>query len=375
MRAVVAFAAIWLLVLSASPGALAAPFGGTDLDEFCSKRTKRHTVLYVDGRSIDANDVAWARRLINDLMSNLSPHERMTVVALDSVGATTQEIWSTCFPALWPDEPRSDGDFFSRSTEDKLEEGQKQFRKLLRASINEVFTKHKVDAGKDAKVRLIRALVNDTSRLTRETAVPRVIIYSDLMERSDLAKITEDAGLDVGAQIAERLNADFGHALVYGFGVGGDETPDLREAAKGVFRSFFRTSKGHVVDLSAEVGLPGSAPVTVQRYTLEGSWEERTISGRMVLLANADDQLQDSYVYFPTQLAGSVISGSYSCSGETCELNAKTEHKTLTDEKGETVQLEGSPSEMSGEFGWPEINTPEGKEAVVPVTARAQGSQ
>lgn len=355
--------------LLAAPAAQAALFGDDSLAAFCEGQSVRETVVYIDTRILDAEKADWARRLRNELMENLSPREPISIVALNSVEATANEVWSSCYPDLWPDEPRESGGLFEKSTERKLEDARGTFRNRLNSALNAVFTKHKTEAEADAPARIARALASDTARYTRSTELSRVIIYSDMLESSDLADLRADVGEPDGRAVAEKLGTDFGHAMIYGFGVAADDGPDKRERASSFFEGFFSAANGYVQRMSAEVALPSGAPIAAERYDLTAVYEGQEVIGRMVLLPNSDGALQDSYIFFPGQGRGASISGTFTCREQECKLQAETHRRSLTDATGETLKLQGSPDELTGKFGWLYSVTPDGNKAYFEVTA------
>lgn len=343
------------------------------LDQFCGGQSPRSTFVYVDTRIVDSEEISWAEQLINKLLANLAPHERVTVIALDTVNAATDEIWSTCYPGLWPEEPREEGGFFTESTSDKLAIAQSAFRKQLTAAIETVIVEHG-NGSDDARANIVRALVNDTARYARLDTVPRLIIYSDFVENSDIAHVARGDSAAAGRAAAERFEAQLHDAVVYGFGVGKGHPPPVKGDARQFFAGFVHAADGYLMGISSALTMPSTPPATFFTYDLRGMWQDRKLAGTLVVMADEDGQLQDSYLSI-IGMGAAAIAGTLVCGEEVCEIEAKAARGVATNSPGETLYLKGPSSEMKGYIGWPAGVTPDGKKAVVPLTAIVESEQ
>ena len=228
--AVVAIAVV--IALMAPTWAHASMFGANGLDpKFCQIPTERQTVIYIDDTVMQPGSVTWVSDLENKLEGTLTPGEKVTLVRLSPLSATTVELWSAC----WPDYPAdqkaklSDGMFlFTSNPLTDLKNQQAIFIDELLAKITSIYIATKdlpgeatVDGGHPREKQIVEALSSDSARFTEDDLTSRIIVYSDLAENSDLGSAFVPPPVPF-PNIGQKLGLQFHNSIFYFFGVGAD---------------------------------------------------------------------------------------------------------------------------------------------------------
>ncbi len=382
-------ASLVFAILAFAPPAF-AQFGASKLniEKFCDRPTERQTVLYVDDTILSKSDARWFETLDARLRSTLLPHEAVTVVRLSPVQGRSKELWRGCWPDFTADErqqiERGQGGmsgWFSSNPIKNLPDMQAVFRQQLQAAIGQIFTEAardsiNIDTARPPERSYLRALASDGGRFGRSPIHSRAIFYADLLETSEFASVFKQQDMAQWRQqaeaIAPKLGIDFGRASLHAFGVGASlrQPGALPENAIRFWRAFIQTANGNAGFFGADLAIPAKRPESLTVYEIETTVDKRNLDGRMLLFADRDGVLHDSFAFLRGQYGAPLI-GSFLCNpGGQCRLEAKVGAMFLFSTEGESFDLRGDRNGLSGIVGHRGDKLPGGQEAVFPVKAR-----
>lgn len=383
--AVLGIIAVTLFALPAS-----AQFGASKLNiqKFCDRPAERTTVLYVDDTILNKTDARWFETLDARLRSTLLPHEVVTLVRLSPAQGRSKELWRGCWPDFSTEERQQiergqtgPSSWFTSNPVKGLPDMQAVFRQQLQAAVGQIFTEAAresiaIDAARPPERSYLRALASDGGRFGRNPVHARVILYADLLEASEYTSVFKQQDAAQWRQQAEgivpKLGVDFGRASLHAFGIGVSlrQPGALPENAIRFWRSFMQTANGNPGFLGADLAIPAKRPESLTIYEIETSVNKRNLDGRLVLFADRDGVLHDSYAFLRGQYSAPLL-GSFLCnaSGQ-CRLEAKVGGMFLFSTEGESFDLKGDRNGLSGTLGHRGDKLPDGSEAVLPVKAR-----
>lgn len=346
-----------------------------DISKFCNAKAARQTLIYIDDRNLYEGSTDWAKRLDQKLRANLLPNEPVNIMRLSSMDGAVKESGVACWPDYSPEERariNQESYVFSEHPLKALEGQQQVFQGWLAKHLTEIYTQGKRAASggpqmaeSGVKRQIVRALSADEGRLNSGKGMLRIIIYSDMLEQSDLADVVkQETGLpEAGASAAKKLGLDAQNATVYVYGAGGGVDAGTVERAKAFWTSFFQTANGMLASFGTDLNMPGSAPAQWRRYDVQVNVPDQSRIGRMTLIADGQGKLQDSVLSFGVGRSA-VIEGTLNCSAAgKCALEAKTRVGVITQEAGEEVRLEGSLADMKGWIGFPNERLANGEPA------------
>ena len=366
----IVFAAFLLNINPHAASAAGGFLGGSDgLDPaFCKSKSIRQTVVYIDDMMMSDGQTEWATKLANKLKATLIPGERVTVVRLSPATAQSHEYWSGCWPAYTPAERAkleqgSFADFFRKSPLAQLADQQKFFTRDFGEALSAIYNKSKrsantarIDPANPPKKEILRALSSDESRFAHSNLTIRAVIYSDLAESSDLGSIYKPLPA-TPENYGKKLGTYLRRSVFYIFGVGEDINGDsrLQESARGLWASALRSMNATVGGMGVDLSVPNVVPVKAYSYSVQLQYVDgQQLDGRMVLLADADGALVDSWVGI-SRLTSVMLSGFLKCQegkgdGE-CRLDAATSG-LVTSNSNEIVALSGTEhTGLAGQVG------------------------
>jgi hypothetical protein len=343
--------------------------GEFNIGHFCDTKSPRQTIVYVDDTLMTERETQWAEQIVSKLKSNLMPSEPLAVVRLSPATGNAKEIWKGCFPdySAGKRAELSEGGFISLFKEDPLKVLSKQqdfFRASLGGALGAVLREGarspsavKVDPANPPDKQLVRSLSNDIARFDRARGNVRAIIYSDMLENSDLGKALE-SDPDVAAKAAGSLGINFQNATVYAYGVASTlpERNAATDKAKVYWTRFFHAANANVAGFGSDLIVTSSIPVGVFDYEMEFKLpgnEKRP--GRMQLFVDRDGQLQDSYVAAGT-VGRSLLKGEFVCNGNECSMSAIAPTTVLLRVEGaasEEFKLQGDRDDLKGTIAIP----------------------
>ena len=364
------FAAAAASIVLQAPALAQGIFGGQDrLDpSFCKSRNLRETVVYVDDSVMVADDDGWFRTLYEKLSATLVPGERTTLVELSPVTGQSAERWSGCWPAYTAAETAKlagETVIFSTNPLAALKQQQGLFARGIGVAVKAIEKANPrsadqvaVDPDDPPRKSLIRALASDEARYGHSHATIRAIMYSDLVENSDLGsslKPLPSPPPNLGAKLGTYLR----RSVFYVFGAG----RDVRNAGAGQdnIRAFWneslRSMAANVAGIGADLNVPNEIPTSARDYDLLLKDGTQTLTGRLSLLVDDDGALVDSWLGI-VRLRTASLNGSFRCGGKTvrqaCVLQATTSGGVVSMSPAETVSMTSpDATTMTGTIGVP----------------------
>jgi len=342
--------------------ATAGLFSTEGLDPaFCKIKTVRQTVVYIDDTMMIDGRIEWAQKISEKLKATLTPGERVAVVRLSAETGESSELWAGCWPNFSPEQREkleSQTYFFSESPTKSLEDQQRFFLHDLGAAFTKVYAAAKrpesevrFDAANPRKKQILRALTSDDGRFSNSLTNIRAIVYSDLMENSDLGSVYKPAE-DQKTNFASRLGSRFNRGIFYAFGVatdvnGGEALP---EHAKAFWQSALRSMSASIGGFGADLNVPNAIPIERADYQLNLKFDDQELPGKLYMLIDRDGNLIDSQIGF-NRLSISGLTGTFVGDGDKYKLDGSTIGGIATSSPSEMVHLSGSASAPSGELG------------------------
>jgi hypothetical protein len=352
-----------LFVLAAKPSD-AALFGGPEgLDPaFCKIPTVRQTVVYIDDMMMTDGQTEWAQKLSEKLRASLEPGERVTVVRLSPANAQSNELWSGCWPAYTKDQEEQfarQNYFFSRNPLDSLGDQQKYFMGGFGSALTQIYNAAKrpvarvrFDASAPPQKQLLRALASDEGRFTDSSVPVRAIVYSDMMENSDLGSVFKPEPVRF-PNYASILGSHLRQGFFYTYGVGSDISggQSVGDSAKAYWTKAFKSLTAVLAGFGADLNVANRVPVRNSIYNAELIFHDRKLAGKLWLLTDADGNLVDSSIGF-AMLTVAGLDGTFRCKGEDCVLDAQTTSSLITSNiPNESFTLAGSAEALTGRLG------------------------
>ena len=291
-------------------------------------------MMMIDGQT------EWAQKLSEKLRASLEPGERVTVVRLSPAEAQSNELWNGCWPAYTKaqeEQLSKQTYFFSQDPLDSLGDQQKYFMGGLGTALTQIYTTAKrpiarvrFDVSSPPQKQLLRALASDEGRFTDSSAPVRAIIYSDMMENSDLGSVFKSEP-DKFPNYASLLGSHLRQGIFYAYGVGSDVSGGLSvtDAAKAYWTKAFKSLAAVLGGFGADLNVPNRIPVGKFTYNAELTFHDRKLAGKISVLVDADGNLIDSSIGF-SMLTVAGLDGTFHCKGEECVLDSQTTSSLIT---------------------------------------------
>lgn len=334
---------------------------------FCKPRNIRETVVYVDDSILVTNEETWFRALYEKLAATLVPGERTTLVQLSPATGRSTERWSGCWPAYSAAETMKLTNQITLFSTDPIK-GLKQQQDLFARGIGvalRVIEKanprdalQSVDPDNPPQRSLIRALVSDEARYAHSQTTIRAIMYSDLVENSDLGsslKPLPSPPVNYGSKLGTYLR----RSVFYVFGVGRDlkGAGTAQDNIRAFWNEAFRSMAANVAGLGSDLTVPNVTPTAARNYDLLLKDGGETLAGRMALLVDNDGALVDSWLGV-VRLRSASLTGTFRCTSrsgqQSCALQATTIGGVATMNPSEFISMTSSdPSTLTGTIGVP----------------------
>ncbi|WP_346796623.1 hypothetical protein R5M92_14200 [Halomonas sp. Bachu 37] len=333
----------------------------------------RRTLVYVDRQSLslDPADLGWFGALNQMLQQTMTTAEPLEMVILDSVEGTAKAHGeSLCYPVIeerYHERFVSSGisSFLTNDLLDQIPELQKEFVVQMQNLIAPGYVDAPANIAKRSVERiesrhLLRALQSDAARFSSDLPT-RVILYSDMIENSDLVDLTavlssspEERVAMADTALASLPRLDFQGAMVYGYGTGATlDNPSAVEALSGFMQQVIYLANGYPVALSRELAVQPIRPSVVTSYDMNIEVEERQIKGRMQLMSDNGGRIIDSYLDLGTGNRSSHLdSGRLVCSQDAqCQFEGELATALLFEDP-EKLFLEGERDALTGHLGF-----------------------
>lgn len=352
---------LWFVFCSEGPAQAQVGVGTTLDPAFCNQPTFRETVIYIDDMLMIDGKTEWAQKLSSKLTGSLTPGERVSVVQLSTAVGQSKSLWSGC----WPDyssQQRTQiakGTYIlSRSPLDSLADQQRLFQGYFAQALTKIYTDNKkpasqghFDPSSAPKKQILRALASDDSRYAQNQRNVRAIIYSDLMENSDLGSVYKPLP-DHYPNYGNILGSRFRHTVFYAFGIASDvnNPGSFSTQAKIFWLNALSHMSAATAGLGADLVVENRIPIASATYDLHLLLNNDKLEGKMVLLTDRDGYLVDSWLGID-RLSIVGLSGTFHCESENCTLDGTTANGLVTNSDSESIRLSGHGGALGGQIG------------------------
>jgi len=371
------------LALLSTPISVWAIFGADEfnIEKFCEAKSPRQTLIYVDEKILIKEETQWAKDLLAKLSTNLVPSERVTLVRLAPETGETHDLWKGCYPDYNQTEfakvKQENGGFFGNDPVKQLKHQQAFFRKQLGDALGKLLNQSgrnrsevQIDINHPPKKQIIRALSNDGARFDSSHGAVRAIIYSDMVENSDLGSSIKSKADSAAVNSA----LDFKNAVIYVYGAGSTLSGQgaITDGIKSYWEKLINSSEGHLSGFGANLTVTSSAPVSLQAYAVEIliDKDKDIRSGKMQLFIDNEGHLQDSFISVTNKRQSLLQEGAFNCQEARCTLSAHVPTSLITAQGVAEIKLNGPLDTLRGTIQIPEAKLPDGRDAIFEMTAK-----
>jgi len=160
-----------------------------------------------------------------------------------------------------------------------------------------------------------------------ERGTIRAIVYSDMVENSDLGSVFKTANDKGAADVGDKLGTNLRRSIFYVFGAGSTLTDHGQSLDKirDFWKSTFQSIGSNLAGFGSDLGITNAVPVKGGTFDVTLKEGEQELHGHTFLLMDRDGQLVDSWIGI-TRLRSTALAGTVRCaSGLTqCEVQATT---------------------------------------------------
>jgi hypothetical protein len=336
----------------------------SNLEKYCQIESGgRQTVIYLDQNIIASKDPNWYKDLINKV--EYRPGEKVQFVNINDGGSTVELIWETCHPSVSPErlkklkQNESFGALFTGGISDNLANDIKFFdNQVIRALSHPVSkTRHEdaptYSASSFPAKKLVEAIYYDSKRLNVDDVFSRVIVFSDMIENSELFELNSFEPSKTAKAVAKRYPMFLNYASfqIYGINYTNRETL-INENIRDFWNEYLLLSGSYVEQYGAQLAVEEDTK-SWDFYKYKGHVNAGGIKAasafRMII---GDDGkilhgwLEVADMYLP-------VSGEVKCSGQNCNIDAEVLASTNKDafRKNDVLRLNGTMSNFNGYVG------------------------
>ncbi|MBE1301824.1 MAG: hypothetical protein GJ680_18215 [Alteromonadaceae bacterium] len=357
-------------LLSVTGTSVAQIIKTNDLNRYCGQDgIQRQTVLYLDQGVIGKQDPLWYKDIVNKL--RFLPGERIKVVTIKDGGSEVELAWESCYPGWTPQKAKEIKDsessltLFTGSALDAVKDDQKFFTNNFQRALAHPLAGSKYDDKPRFNLnnfptkKLVEALYYDSKRLEYKDGVSRVIMFSDMIEKSELVSHSAMSPDTAAQKTAERFPMFLHHADFYIYGINYTHgESELNSKMELFWRDYLLHSGANIAHYGNQLVVPrGDEMFSVQSYTghvVDGDGNK--VIARMRLGYYNTGELTFSLLTVGDEIL--PIKGSIITSGQNLELNGTVTASTFEGfSKGDRVKLTGSSKELSGKIGAPDDRT------------------
>lgn len=335
-----------------------------NLDRYCqSTPGDRQTVIYLDQNIIAAKDPNWYKDILNKV--EYRPGEKIQFVNINNGGSTVSLIWETCHPSLTQQQLKSQkkkegfGALFTGGVTDNLANDRKFFQKQIVKALSYPLknTRHETaptySAASFPEKKLVEAIYYDSKRLNKSDIFSRVIIFSDMIENSELFNLKSFSPAKAAKSVAKRypMFLNYSSFQIYGINYTNRETK-INENIRDFWSQYLLMSGAYVEQYGAQLAVEEKTK-SWAFYKYKGHTKVGGIKGasefRMVI---GDDGkirhgwLEIAHLYLP-------LSGEVHCSGKNCTIDAQildsADNNAFT--KKDILKLKGTLNKLTGIVG------------------------
>ncbi|MEW9796652.1 hypothetical protein [Alteromonas sp. CYL-A6] len=341
-----------------------------DLNRYCDQDgINRQTVIYLDQGVIAKRDALWYKDIVNKL--RFLPSERVKVVTIKDGGSEVELAWEGCYPGWTPENAKkikeSEGamTLFTGSALDAVKDDLKFFTNNFQRALAHPLAGSKYEdkprftmSNFPAK-KLVEALYYDSKRLDLDNGVSRVIVFSDMIEKSGLVDHKNMRPVETAEAVAKRFPMFLNHADFYIYGINYTHSEsDLNTDMERFWRDYLLHSGANIAHYGNQLVVPrGDENFAVTSYTgyiVDGNGNKIITKMRLGYFPNGE--LTHSVLTVGDEFL--PIKGSIIKSGQNIQLTGTVTASTFDGfSEGDVVKLAGSLKDMQGQIGAPDDRT------------------
>ncbi|GGN29201.1 MULTISPECIES: hypothetical protein [Marinomonas] len=336
----------------------------TNLDKYCEiEPGSRQTVIYLDQNIIASKDPNWYKDILNKV--KYRPGEKIQFVNINNGGSTVELIWETCYPSFTQErlkqlkENEGFGSLFTGGVADNLSNDQKFFDKQVIKALSYPLQKTRHETAPNfssssfPRKKLIEAFYYDSKRLNVDDIFSRVIIFSDMIENSELFKLDSFNPLEAAKSVAKRYPTflNYSSFQIYGINYTNSETK-INENIRDFWSQYFLLSGAYVEQYGAQLAVEENT-IDWSFYKYKGYVQVNGIKGASAfrMIIGDDGKIRHGWLeiadmYLP-------VSGEVKCSGQNCIVDADILASSNQDafRKKDVLKIEGTLKSLKGYVG------------------------
>ncbi len=353
----------------------------SNIEAYCQNAAPRQTVVLIDETIVPAGNDQWARQILNKLQ--FVPRERVQVVKLKPDGAAEQ-LFSLCYPQLTAAEEtdirrrEGVGDRLFGSKLDDVKKAREQFERGFRIALSSFIQAGKppermrISASSVPEKSLVESLFYDEKRFAIENGVSRVVIFSDMLQRSSSIDVVgsqmDPARLALDA--ARRFQIRFNLAEVHVFGIGSSlpASDPLNRKMEAFWRSYFLKNGAFLEQYSANLSMGETDSFEISRWRGALILRDRHLEASLRVMTNKGGALFNSWLVI-AGVGVLPVSGKFRCGIDgtnQCEIDGELRTNVDPFKEGDKLQIRGSSQEIKGKLKPPRDDEvfPDGSPAV-----------
>lgn len=352
------------------------------LNAFCEYDTTRQTIIYVDQSMVSLKDENWFRDILNRI--DYVPAERINVRLINESNSRVDEVWSSCHPSLSQadyEREQSRSSMFRRGIDRNIQDAQQAYRQGLSRSlavalqdIDRQQTPH-YDSEFPNK-SLVEALFYDVNAFRLEGKPTRVVMFSNLVENSNLATpeaLMQNDAEDIARRVSARFNTNFNNAEFHVYGIGYTHSnAELDNALNAFWSTWLNRSGAHLASFSRQLSLPNDGTdLSFRSYRGTMSQADGTyVAVRLRLGVTEQGALTNSW--FGIRDIRYPVSGQLNCQEDSCTVRASIDYADDSYEmfrEEDMISLSGTLEQFSGEIGGVDtsVRTQDGSRFSIPL--------
>jgi len=334
-----------------------------DLKRYCDQDgINRQTIIYLDQSVIAKKDPNWYKDILNK--TKFLPGERLQVVTINDGGSTVELVWDSCYPSYTSKKyaklksEDSVTSIFTGGVEDQLKSDSKVFETRLMQALAHPLAKSRHEQAPSYKdqfpiKKLVEAFYYDASRMGLKSGIPRVIVFSDMIEKSDLVAHDNFEPIENADQVAKRFPTFLNHSSFYIYGINYTNSETiLNEKMEKFWRRYLLKSGAEIAHYGTQLVLPREntliAANSYKGKLTQSDGKNLATSLRVAYLPNGD--LIHSWISIGDHYL--VLQGNISCSGQNCELRAQIKESVFDGFKvNDVLTLDGTIKNLKGTIG------------------------
>jgi hypothetical protein len=336
----------------------------SNLDKYCQVDPgSRQTIIYLDQNIIASKDPNWYKDLINKVEYRAG--EKIQIVNINDGGSTVELIWETCHPSVTEQrlkelkDSEGVGALFTGGVVDNLASDKKFFdRQFVRALSHPVSkTRHETaptyDKASFPVKKLVEAIYYDSKRVDVDDVFSRVIIFSDMIENSELFDLATFDPISAADTVSKRYPMFLNYASfqIYGINYTNRETR-INENVRDFWNQYLLLSGAYVEQYGAQLAI-GEETSDWQFYKYKGHVNVSNVKGAASyrMIVGDDGKIHHGWLEIADMFL--PMTGEVSCSGQNCKIDAKVLNSAnkVAFRSNDVLRLKGTMLKLNGTVG------------------------